>query len=188
MKILHRDMSVENMMYRLDAENNVVGVLNGFDLAVMLSEQENGPVSKQRIGTRPYMAIELLESADGNPPLHLCHDGLESMMYVILDLACYRHIPEKEQETSSIKVWFSVEFTAPQLALGKLGFLMGNNLPNASKEMENLLPLAHRLVKMFHQGYFARGDTKCPGMIDEFDSDTLGGFVTLDKFTKFFGL
>lgn len=188
MKLLHRDVSVENMMYRLGTEGNVVGVLNDFDLAIMLSEQANGPVSKQRTGTRPYMAIELLESVDGNPPLHLCRHDLESMMYAIVDLVCFRHASAEDKNDSPIAEWFLVELTTRHLANSKLAFLNQARPQQPSEHMKNLSGLVLNLRRMFRHGYNDKGNAVDYDNLDEFDHETLGGHITLNKFAGHFGL
>ncbi|KAJ7681464.1 hypothetical protein B0H14DRAFT_2299561, partial [Mycena olivaceomarginata] len=77
-KIMHRDVSISNLMFqRIDGK--LYGVLNDFDLAAF----HDGSVpstSKQRTGTKPFMARDLL---DHPPPRHLYRHDLESFLYVL---------------------------------------------------------------------------------------------------------
>ncbi|KAF8268047.1 hypothetical protein EI94DRAFT_1451000, partial [Lactarius quietus] len=78
LEILHRDISLNNLMLRKEG-NNVYAVLNDFDLTVNVDAQ--GQSSKHCTGTKPFMVFDLL---GGNPTLHLyCHD-LESLFYVLV--------------------------------------------------------------------------------------------------------
>ena len=55
------------------------GVLNDFDLAVFRDVQS--PSLKQRTGTKPFMAIDLLQR---NAAVHMYRHDLESMFYVLI--------------------------------------------------------------------------------------------------------
>jgi serine/threonine protein kinase len=80
--VLHCDISLKNLMY-CEKNGEVCGVLNDYDLAVCLDHNDSRmPSSKQRTGTKPYMAIDLLDP--NNPPSrHLYRHDLESLIYVI---------------------------------------------------------------------------------------------------------
>ena len=77
-KILHQDISLNNLM--LDKEGNkIYAVLNDFDLAV--SADVKITLSKQCTGTKPFMAIDLLQP---DPPVHMYRHDLESLFYVLV--------------------------------------------------------------------------------------------------------
>ncbi|KAJ4469282.1 hypothetical protein J3R30DRAFT_3345614 [Lentinula aciculospora] len=84
-KILHRDISQGNIMVR-EKDGKKYGVLNDWDLSSWINEQRDGPTSKFRTGTKPYMAHEQ-HSYGWQGPHRFRHD-LESLFYVILLLAC----------------------------------------------------------------------------------------------------
>ncbi|KAG7447144.1 uncharacterized protein BT62DRAFT_844081, partial [Guyanagaster necrorhizus] len=85
--ILHRDISPGNIMWRRTVDGHLRGVLNDFDLSAY--RHETGPSSRQRTGTLPYMAFELLiNDENGHPPKHLYRHDVESIFYVILLLCC----------------------------------------------------------------------------------------------------
>ncbi|KAJ4469222.1 hypothetical protein J3R30DRAFT_3214926, partial [Lentinula aciculospora] len=84
-KILHRDISQGNIMVR-EKDGEKYGVLNDWDLSSWVNEQRDGPTSKFRTGTKPYMAHEQ-HSHDWQGPHRFRHD-LESLFYVILLLVC----------------------------------------------------------------------------------------------------
>ncbi|KAJ6572696.1 hypothetical protein DFH09DRAFT_891427, partial [Mycena vulgaris] len=58
--IMHRDISRNNLMHRRIG-GKIYGVLNDFDLSVVMGKEPRS-TSKQRTGTEPYMAMDLLET------------------------------------------------------------------------------------------------------------------------------
>jgi hypothetical protein len=64
-KILHWDISQHNLMLRKE-DGRVYGVLNDLDLAV--DADVKSASLKQRTGTKPFMAIDLLRP---DPPVHM---------------------------------------------------------------------------------------------------------------------
>jgi serine/threonine protein kinase len=77
-KILHRDISLNNLMLRKE-DGNIYAVLNDLDLAVNADVQSQS--SKHRTGTKPFMAIDLLS---GEPTVHMYRHDLESLFYVLV--------------------------------------------------------------------------------------------------------
>ncbi|KAK0234903.1 hypothetical protein EDD85DRAFT_1024792 [Armillaria nabsnona] len=95
-KILHRDMSLNNMMYRKRSNSKgkicILGVLNDFDLSSALPLKEGA--SLHRIGTPPYMAYDLLGQSDGG---HLYRHDIEAFYYVLLMLCCRFEIVQSRE-------------------------------------------------------------------------------------------
>jgi len=93
--ILHRDLSLNNIMCRivkeLGAEDkiHVYGVLTDYDLSSWVASLRTDytKTSQQRTGTPPYMAQELLK---GTSHTHLYRHDVESLFYIML-LTCARH-------------------------------------------------------------------------------------------------
>ncbi|CAE6436339.1 unnamed protein product [Rhizoctonia solani] len=81
-KILHRDVSVNNLMVKKD--NPAEGVLIDLDLGHTVPEdgKQPGPTSLHRTGTLPFMALDLLHGQSEYPHYHR-HD-LESFVYVLV--------------------------------------------------------------------------------------------------------
>ncbi|KAJ7693924.1 hypothetical protein B0H17DRAFT_1058733 [Mycena rosella] len=73
-RVMHRDISLGNLMFRIK-DNQVVGVLSEYGLSLRL-DTFPAPTSKQRIGTMPFMAADLLVL---EPPPHLYRYDLESL-------------------------------------------------------------------------------------------------------------
>ncbi|KAF8917357.1 hypothetical protein CPB85DRAFT_1285605 [Mucidula mucida] len=97
--ILHRDISLGNIMWH-ERRGRICGVLNDFDMS---SFRENtSPSSKQRTGTRPFMAREFHVNPS-SPPLHLYRHDLESIFYVLFILVVAHKLLEVPQYDSQAK-------------------------------------------------------------------------------------
>ncbi|OCH84537.1 hypothetical protein OBBRIDRAFT_696665, partial [Obba rivulosa] len=98
-EVLHRDVSINNVMFYRDvARNSVIGVLCDWDLAnkkdllgpdFLTSEELRRREAKYRTGTGPFMAIELLneprrEAGVDLTPNHQYRHDLESFFYVLV--------------------------------------------------------------------------------------------------------
>ncbi|KAG8820247.1 hypothetical protein FRC19_009029 [Serendipita sp. 401] len=79
--IHHRDISTGNLMYWKDKNGNVYGKLTDFDLSSISGEPSN---NKQRTGTLPFMALELLKPK--NPITHKYGHDVESFFWVIIHI------------------------------------------------------------------------------------------------------
>ena len=110
--ILHRDLSPNNIMYRIVKEENaagvveekVYGVLADFDLSSLTEDMKDNytKTSQQRTGTPPFMAHELLDGLEG---LHLYRHDLESLFYVMLIVATHYEIqPRTEKEEGGLRM------------------------------------------------------------------------------------
>ncbi|KAF5314415.1 hypothetical protein D9619_011831 [Psilocybe cf. subviscida] len=188
MGIIHRDVCVENMMYYLDVEGNIIGVLEDYDSATLRAEQHNGQAFlKQKTGTRPYMAKELLECAE--PPAHLFRYDLESIMYSFLDLACYRHASLEIQRASPIHEWFDQESSGKAIANSKAQFLITPTIPVTTQGMEELTDVVSSLYDMFSAAHLYMGGALLVQLRTgkKFDLVTIDGHVTLDAFAAIFG-
>ncbi|KAJ3992304.1 hypothetical protein F5050DRAFT_1579789 [Lentinula boryana] len=95
-QILHRDISPGNIMVR-KKNGEKVGVLNDWDLAIWVNDLRDGPTSKFRTGTTPYMAHEQHFTAWKGP--HRYHHNMESVFYVILLLTCLCSSPSEKLPT-----------------------------------------------------------------------------------------
>ncbi|KAJ7445440.1 hypothetical protein FB451DRAFT_1148766 [Mycena latifolia] len=159
--IMHRDISRNNLMYRKIA-GEVYGVLNDFDLSVLLANEPRS-TSNQRTGTEPYMALDLLVT--GPPPPHIYRFDLESLFYVIAYVVCQYH-DGKKIDNPPFDAWDHL-FLAEPIPNPTSTFLSFNNLNIA-------------LRRIFHTGYNARADAKEDVL--PFDDITLGDNIDFDKF------
>ena len=88
--ILHRDLSLGNIMYRI-IEGQVHGVLTDYDLSSWKAALTayDAKSSEEATGTTPYMTQELLK---GISPAHLYRHDVESLFYVMLTMCGCRAI------------------------------------------------------------------------------------------------
>ncbi|KAK0497821.1 hypothetical protein EDD18DRAFT_1251994, partial [Armillaria luteobubalina] len=133
-RILHRDISPGNIMWRRTADGHICGVLNDFDLSSLRSAI--GASSTQRTGTLPYMAYELLfNDENGQPPKYLYRHDVESIFYVILLLSCrykFMVMQNSSQEArrkvpSQFDPWYT--HTCAQLKTEKGDFMYSSASP-----------------------------------------------------------
>lgn len=101
-QILHRDISVNNVMYRRKG-SKIYGVLNDFDLAAPVTIV--APPHFERTGTLPFMAMDLLEQHSTLCPtdVHLLRHDLESIFWVLAWI-CSRY-PHKQRIKKTLSDW-----------------------------------------------------------------------------------
>lgn len=182
---MHRDISVRNLMTRKRGDR-IYGVLNDFDLATHFSRTEAS--SKQRTGTQPFMAIDLLKP---NPPGHLYRHDLESFFYVLVWIIVRFH-NGRVIETRPLQEW---EDSGRDVLSGlKSGFLL-TYVANPTANYGSLFDWADRLKQIFMAGYASLAQfqaelkraeaTRSPsGLASPFDFNTLGDNITFDKFQE----
>lgn len=162
------------------------GVLSDYDLSLFFNEPKQGPSSKQRTGTRPYMAIDLLSSSTK----HLYRHDLESLLYVFIVIT-FRFAGGKKIQNPPLQDWFDL---APKLLRNEKTRFMFERLPETLSQFIHLYPLLADLKEIFTFGLMARqlsaqtkGKRKWTGPsqpLPEFDEITLGGHVDFDKFEE----
>ncbi|KAG6835598.1 hypothetical protein H0H93_016636, partial [Arthromyces matolae] len=86
-KILHRDISVGNIMFKRDVEGNLQGYLIDWDLSLDLTLSETAVAQPERTGTWQFIAIRLLVKGTGNPPMHERLDDVESFFHLLTWMA-----------------------------------------------------------------------------------------------------
>ncbi|TEB16004.1 hypothetical protein FA13DRAFT_1747320 [Coprinellus micaceus] len=95
-KVLHRDLSENNLMIRVFGDGVVKGVLNDWDMAKLVGDQGKSlSESEQCTGTFPFMALDLLERETS--PHWLRHD-LESFFYILLWAAIHYNLAAKTRD------------------------------------------------------------------------------------------
>jgi serine/threonine protein kinase len=193
-ELIHRDISLNNLMYR-KADGRICGVLIDYDLSLCFAKSKQGRSTKQRMGTRPYMAIDLLQRT---PTKHLYRHDLESLFYVIVVLVT-RYDGGKEIKNPPFQTWF--ELPPRSLREKKVTFLreIEARPTSAFKRLRSLLL---RMGTMFHIGYDARRNhiisvrlmwmeqypqttSEDQAILDSksrFNDETLAGNVDFDKF------
>ena len=199
-------------MYRIETngtERTIYGVLADYDLASWTGHLKNHytPTSRQRTGTPPYMACELLL---GESDTHLYRHDLESLFYIML-LLCTRHIIAEETNGKTKKTtgrlvmrgadprmlpyanWFD---TSDYVTLGekKQNFCMKLQRIELSPSFEAFRPWLQEIQLMFSHGFAykeecirQRKTLQFRGLPFEeavpIDDETLGGKVSFPLFT-----
>ncbi|KAK0189848.1 hypothetical protein F5146DRAFT_1002045 [Armillaria mellea] len=208
-RILHRDISPGNIMWRRTSDGHVRGVLNDFDLSSL--RDVPGASSFQRTGTLPYMAYELLVNHEnGNPPQHLYWHDVESIFYVIL-LRCCRYEVVTIQQSSDREIsscmteivhsqfdhWYKLG--RQELSEKKFFFMRHSSTPPLNSGFTNFLPWVRKLHKLFKKGFNSRetNDLHEEDEVDDaeerkpFNIETLGDHVSysavLNTCAKFAG-
>ena len=95
----HRDISIGNLMYRKNANGEVLcGVLNDWDLSKLDGKDRE---SLFRTGTRAFLALDFLQ---GKEVVHLERHDRESNFYVLVWIAtrCENGV---EKETNALIRW-----------------------------------------------------------------------------------
>ncbi|PFH45845.1 hypothetical protein AMATHDRAFT_200217 [Amanita thiersii Skay4041] len=181
--VLHRDISLKNLMYR-KKDGKAYGVLLDFDMAIIITLEDRKPSSKQRTGTLPYMACDLLEPS---PPKHVYRHDLESLFYVMLFLTTMYHNGQMIADAKNpLTAWFSLGAEALQAAKERF---LPRRPPLPTQHFMDMKNWTVGLQRLFHDGYNARSSAflkaiDTPTDIPSFDNDTLGGNVDFDKFQK----
>ncbi|KAL5484866.1 hypothetical protein ACEPAI_7508 [Sanghuangporus weigelae] len=181
-RILHRDISLHNLMVRYNGPDKIHGVLIDFDLASLGLPTPEGHFGR-RTGTRPYMSIDLLET---ETPLHLERHDWESFFYVICWIAS--HYSNGDQiETEAFNEWNEPDDN--KLRSIKTELLFGHSKPNLNVLFTDFYkPLYLSWIRpiqiMFRDADLARGDFNVTPNAnpEDFDEETLGGHVTWEKF------
>ena len=197
--ILHRDLSFNNIMYRL-VEDKVYGVLADYDLSSWMNSMnpDYTKTSQQRTGTPPFMAYEVLQ---GTSLLHLYRHDIESLFYVML-LTAARHTigtPKGEKEPRVLmrgstglpyEDWFN-ERGYHKLGDLKYSFLVGMHHIELSPDFEDFRPWLKGLQYCFSKGFKLKPspEEEVPDWVAtvtghgvesaavRYDDETLGGYV-----------
>ncbi|PFH45846.1 hypothetical protein AMATHDRAFT_8583 [Amanita thiersii Skay4041] len=178
-RVLHRDISLKNLMYRKNGK--AYGVLLDYDITA-LGHQES--LSKQRIGMLLYMACDLLEAS---PPKHIYRHDLESLFYIMIVLTTMHHsgqmIADKEHPPTT---WFHV---GTKILLGLKRDFLAEIPPPLTQHFTVMRKWTVGLQILFNKGYNAQSEAvleavDTPTDTFSFDYDSLGGNVDFDKFQK----
>jgi hypothetical protein len=147
--------------------------------------------SKQRTGTLPFMAIDLLEK---NPPLHGYRHDLESFMWVILfHIGQYRD-GKFVGKSGPYYQWLLGD--RPIILLEKMHIRENKQVPEAQPAFRPLLHWIKKMARMFLKASFVASMQESGVELDEsdeldlesasgkFDLESAGGRITFEKFQK----
>ena len=190
-KIQHCDISLGNLMYRCKS-GQVYGVLNDFDLAILL-DRTGGPSSKQRTGTKPFMAVDLLD--ESQVLQHCYRHDLESMFYAIYwhtRLHFHTDSTDNSKDKAMYRSWN--EHSQQTLFMAKMVFLNSpcNTRPHRDAGGLILERFIFDMHNLFRTGLNARIDyfsameaaklRQNTPPVNNFDFLTLGGLVDFKSF------
>ncbi|TFK37136.1 hypothetical protein BDQ12DRAFT_667335 [Crucibulum laeve] len=190
-KVLHRDLSENNLMAWYPNSGDVKGILNDWDMASKLDEKGHIPPSGalHRTGTVPFMARDLLKK---NPPPHLYRHELESWLYILVWAAAYYKIKDNDSKNKrarkpkpSLKNWNNSEIDTVRGT--KNDFITTGSV--AQDVYEELLPAFDAVIsewieplrKMFRRAHMSSEDASDNGDAS-YDYETCNGELTFQNF------
>ncbi|GLB43284.1 hypothetical protein LshimejAT787_1301850 [Lyophyllum shimeji] len=185
-RVLHRDLSENNLMFQQGEGDTVKGILNDWDMASYV-ENNNEIKLSTRTGTVPFMARDLL--TDGDPPPHLYRHDLESFYYILVWAALHYDFERKERHGTiqEVKNWNAERYLTARAA--KISFITHDDMRDTifscvRPDCQALLPWLNSVGDLFDDGYMAwKKERKSPG----WDNDTLGGHITFENFMAALG-
>ena len=182
--IIHRDISISNLMCRRLEDGSVQGVLNDWDVASTSHTESDSEHTNMRTGTMPFMSIDLHEDP---PPVHIERFEYESLFYVLywicLSYSDGKLLPEEKRQSASADWprWNSDNHKGVRSA--KIGLKEDRTI---FKDVDEFAEMYKPLVQTwliplrytFRQGYNGRNvDGRGAG----FDYDTLGGYASYES-------
>ena len=191
--ILHRDLSINNVMFAMTPEGKPYGVLIDWDLTIDVKAKAGvGYVASasHRTGTGPFMAIDLLEF-DGDSPHFYRHD-LESFFYILIWCACGFLLGGAEvRERKFVGSWAVKQWTEVH---GKKTELYDPG-QRAYKDLEAAIttpfkPLWETWIRpLAEMTSYARSDARLDSRMGvACDTETLGGRMTYRTFMQTLGV
>ncbi|KAI1451235.1 hypothetical protein F4805DRAFT_464040 [Annulohypoxylon moriforme] len=145
--ILHRDISINNLMINEDGSNpSPLGFLIDLDLAIKV-QREGASGAKGKTGTRAFMAIGALLGEQ-----HTFMHDLESFFWVLFWICIHYDEPGKDKVVKRFESWNYINME--DLALQKSGLatmephLLGLLGRNCSQYYEPLIPWVNRLRRV----------------------------------------
>ncbi|KAG5638556.1 hypothetical protein H0H81_011902 [Sphagnurus paluster] len=183
-RVLHRDLSENNLMFDRTEDDIVKGILNDWDMASYVDDNDEIQLSTatHRTGTVPFMARDLLVTE--NPPPHLYRHDLESFFYILVWAALHYDFTKKKRSRVKevVEAWNDNMFRNAQNAKGVFFLDKGSRdfvLERVKSGSISLLPWIHSLWTIFNQGIAAVNSGG--------DKKTMGGLVTFETFMKALG-
>ncbi|KAK0203133.1 hypothetical protein DFS33DRAFT_1262140 [Desarmillaria ectypa] len=196
-KVLHRDISEENVMFYRDNEGIAVGLLSDFDNASRVDEQGDiiGSNMKQRTGTVPFMALDILKNV-GTPVPHIYRHDLESFVYLLVWASVHFDLKNGtcHEFDPVLKCWdakLPSEFG--RAGNQKRDFWLTKDVTDSILDyfQPDFDPLKDQWIRplraLFKKGFRTAEDAEDEGDNNDFDRKTLGGVVTFENFVRVLG-
>ncbi|KAG6834095.1 hypothetical protein H0H93_011978 [Arthromyces matolae] len=189
-RILHRDLSENNLMFKFGADSHVRGVLNDWDMASRVDKNGENEVTNaaHRTGTIPFMARDLL--VDGTPPPHLYRHDLESFFYILVWAAVNYHFGDDEARKIDLTTtgWDASTLAGARDIKGnfithRLDF-KAQMLKRMDPRNHVFLPWIDSIWSLFLKAHLGREISDTP---NDWDQATLGGHITFEKFMQAIG-
>ena len=186
--IIHRDISISNLMCRRLEDGKIQGVLNDWSVA-STSHTESGP-DHTNIGTMAFKSRDLHEDP---PPVHMERFEYESLFYVLywicLSYSDGKLLPAEKRHSDSADwpYWNSDNY---KVVLNFKTGLQGNSaiFRDVDRFPAMYRPLIRPWLRLLRytlrRGYSARHDARFAGKLAEFDNDTLGKYVSYESIHK----
>ncbi|KAG6917057.1 hypothetical protein DXG01_004029 [Tephrocybe rancida] len=197
-RVLHRDLSENNLMFKTAVNGTKQGILNDWDMASFVDENDGIQLSTatHRTGTVPFMAMDLL--VDNFPPPHLYRHDLESFFYILVWSAVHHDFTNKTRlcTNPALEEWNAEKFltaanhkNAVFTKVDNFNLVLANVLPDSMI----LVPWIDSLWTLFSDALQMTETVKKkkkshPGIeFLDWDDATLGGQVTFFTFMKALG-
>ncbi len=197
-KVLHRDISEGNSMFYRDEEGAAVGLLGDFDNASKVKKDEGDVIGsnlKQRTGTVPFMALDILTSA-GTPIPHFYRHDLESFLYLLIWAGVHFDLNAGVcLDTSPTLAGWNAKYTYEfESAMSKKS-LFWQRQAVAEGILETFQPAFDPmkdewiwpLRALFKKGFRLAEDAEDSKRQADFDGKTLGNVVTFESFMEALG-
>ncbi|THG96259.1 hypothetical protein EW026_g5535 [Hermanssonia centrifuga] len=193
-KILHRDISANNVMWEKQGDE-VVFKLIDFDCAAFVDDQgrplATTASSKHRTGTLPFMAYALIMDmvVRGYDPLRepvdhmLCHD-VESLYYLsgysMVTMPDMKHDVKRAIYRNTVSVWEDGSLDA--ISAQKMHFLQEDKIMRIflPPQSQSLRPWLLRFCEVFKEARYKFAAYR-KGSSDPFDLETVGGTLSRES-------
>ncbi|KAI6108120.1 hypothetical protein F5141DRAFT_1005292 [Pisolithus sp. B1] len=170
LKILHRDISINNaMMYEEalpDGTIRVWGLLIDFDYTVKVDGSSRTAEPADCTGTLPFMAIELLQAGEDSSIQHTAAHDVKSFVYLLCWITSLYDGPQSQFRTDSKKLalesWYD-DCDLCVLALNKEGCMSSHlHLHDITKHYSTLHPCITALSDLITEQLHAQCDACSP--------------------------
>ena len=189
-RIIHRDISISNLMCRRLGDGKIQGVLNDWDVASTSHTESDSEHTNMRTGTMPFMSIDLHEDP---PPVHIERFEYESLFYVLYWI-CLSYSDGKllreEKRHSAFKCWPRWNSNDHEgVHSAKVGLLNDimifedvNKFPAMYRPL--VQPWLECLRYTLRRGFNAHDEANIADKLAEFDDITLGGHMSYENIRK----
>lgn len=188
--ILHRDVSEYNVMAGRDANGSVIGILNDWDMAKLLSEEQDGlTAAKHRTGSPPFTALELL-SGKGSP--HYFRHDLESFFWLLVWAVLHYNLTAMTRDVEVNTLAKGMVGDADENRMWKSNALstwsdFKNELVEMAKpEFEELCSPTGWVIQLLH--FFTKAKGAYAAEDHDSTRDTLRGRITFKTFMAAIGV